>query len=120
MYLDKVILLLIMKWVKIAIELPQEDFVKLIKLEGKKICLVKHQQKFYAMQNTCPHAGGILSGGWCKSGNIVCPIHRYEYNLETGKGAEGQRDYIDVYPVEEKADGIYVGLKEGLWERFFS
>ncbi|WP_343532460.1 Rieske (2Fe-2S) protein [Pedobacter sp.] len=109
-----------MKWTKLDIEIPKDDFVSLIKLEGKKICLVKHQDKLYAVQNICPHAGGILSGGWCKNGHIICPIHRYEYSLQTGRGAAGQGDYIDIYPVEERADGIYIGLKESFWKRLFS
>ncbi|SOD12918.1 Rieske (2Fe-2S) protein [Pedobacter xixiisoli] len=109
-----------MKWVRLDIELPKDDFVTMIKLDGKKLCLVKHQNKLHVLQNSCPHAGGLLSGGWCKSGNIICPIHRYEYNLETGKGAAGQNDYIDVYPTEEREDGIYVGLPDGFWKRLFS
>ncbi|MFA6277467.1 MAG: Rieske 2Fe-2S domain-containing protein [Pedobacter sp.] len=108
-----------MNWVKIDIQIPEEDFIEQIKVNGKKFCLIKNQQKIYVVQNTCPHAGGILSGGWCKEGNIVCPIHRWEYNLETGRGAEGQGDYINIYPTKLKEDGLYVGFKESLWKRFF-
>jgi 3-phenylpropionate/trans-cinnamate dioxygenase ferredoxin subunit len=108
------------KWLKLDMKIPDEDFVTLIKLQGKKICLIKHENNLYAVQNTCPHAGGILSGGWCKNGHIICPIHRYEYSLQTGRGATGQGDYIDIYPVEERADGVYIGLKEGFWKRLFS
>lgn len=109
-----------MKWIKLDVELPQNDFVGMVKIEGKKLCIAKHEGKIHIVQNTCPHAGGILSGGWCKNGHIVCPIHRYEYNLQTGRGAPGQGDYIDIYPVEEREDGIYVGIKEGFWKRLFS
>ena len=109
-----------MKWLKLDMEIPKEDFVTLIKLEGKKICLIKHEHNLYAVQNTCPHAGGILSGGWCKDGHLICPIHRYEYNLKTGRGAAGQGDYIDLYPIEERADGVYIGLKESFWKKLFS
>ncbi len=109
-----------MKWIKLDFKVPAGDFVEQINVEGKKLCLVKHEDKIHALQNTCPHAGAILSGGWCKNGNIICPIHRYEYNLTTGRGAEGQRDYVDVYPVEEREDGIYIGIKEGFWQRLFS
>lgn len=109
-----------MKWHKLDMEIPEGDFVKLIKLEGKKICLIKYENNLYAVQNTCPHAGGILSGGWCKNGHIVCPIHRYEYSLQTGRGATGQGDYIDIYPVEERVNGVYIGLKESFWKKLFS
>jgi 3-phenylpropionate/trans-cinnamate dioxygenase ferredoxin subunit len=111
-----------MIWVKVLSkqELIQPDFVKMVVANGKKICLVKNDNKFYAIQNTCPHAGGILSGGWCNHGNIVCPLHRYEYNLITGRGAEGQGDYIDIYPTQLKEDGLYLGLKESWWKRLFN
>lgn len=108
-----------MKWTKLDVELRNDDFVQMIKIDGKKLCLVKHQDKLHAIQNSCPHAGGILSGGWCKNGNIVCPIHRYEYSLETGKGLAGQHDYIDIYPIEKRDDGFYVRLPEGFWNRLF-
>ena len=108
-----------MEWFKVDIELPDHDLVEQIKVNGKKLCLIKHQEKVYVIQNTCPHAGGILSGGWCKEGHIVCPIHRYEYNLSTGRGAPRQGDYIDIYPTEQREDGLYVGLKESWWKRIF-
>lgn len=108
-----------MEWFKVEVELPENDAVEQIKVNGKKLCLVKHEQKIYVVQNTCPHAGGLLSGGWCKEGHIVCPIHRYEYSLTTGRGAPGQGDYINIYPTELREDGLYVGMKESWWKRMF-
>lgn len=109
-----------MNWVKIDIVIPEQDFIEQIKVDGKKLCLIKNQQKIYVIQNTCPHAGGILSGGWCKEGNIVCPIHRWEYNLTTGRGAEGQGNYIDIYSTELREDGLYVGFKQSWIKKLFS
>jgi nitrite reductase/ring-hydroxylating ferredoxin subunit len=99
------------KWHKVEIEIPDSDFVQQIKVDGKKLCLIRYEGELHAVQNTCPHAGGILSGGWCKNGYLVCPIHRWEYNLKTGRGASGQGDYIDVYPLEQRSDGLYIGFK---------
>jgi len=104
-------------WHKVEKELPQGEFVMQIGIDGKKICLVRHEEQLYAVQNTCPHAGGILSGGWCKNGNLVCPIHRWEYSLVNGRGAAGQGDYVNTYPVESRADGIYVGFEVGFWKK---
>ncbi|MEJ7557741.1 MAG: Rieske (2Fe-2S) protein [Pedobacter sp.] len=109
-----------MNWIKVNDAIPSEDFVKQIKLEGKTLCLIKEQGKLYAVENSCPHAGGILSGGWCKNGNIICPIHRWEYSLENGRGAQGQGDYINTYPVDVRDDGTYIGLKTGFWKKLFS
>lgn len=108
-----------MRWEKIDIPFPEGDFVDQVQVGGKKICLVREKGKFYAFQNTCPHAGGILAGGWCEHGNLICPIHRYTYSLETGMGAPGQGDYIRSYPLLMQSDGLYIGFKDGLWKRFF-
>ena len=107
------------RWHKIDKPIPDEEFVMQVNLAGKKICLIRHQERIFAVQNNCPHAGGILSGGWCKNGFLVCPIHRWEYSLQTGRGAEGQGDYIDTYPVETRVDGIYIGIKESFWKKLW-
>lgn len=106
-------------WHKIDIEIEKGEFVKQINVDGKKLCLVSHNDEFFVVQNYCPHAGGVLSGGWCKNGHLVCPIHRWEYDLHTGMGAEGQGDYIERYPVEIKPDGLYVGFRKNWIKRLF-
>jgi nitrite reductase/ring-hydroxylating ferredoxin subunit len=106
-------------WVKVDQPIPQSDFVMQIDANNKELCLVRNNGILYAVENTCPHAGGILSDGWCVHGNLVCPVHRYQYNLATGRGAEGQGDYIYTYPVEERADGVYVQVKQSWLKRLF-
>jgi len=81
-----------------------------IKVNGKNICLIGYAGEVYAVGATCPHAGADLSGGWCKDGKLICPFHRYSYDIKTGKGDPGQNDYIDTYPVQVRDDGIYVGM----------
>ena len=103
-----------MNWIKI---LPKdvytsENFIRLIKVEGKKICVVKVDDEFFATQSKCPHAGADLSQGFCKDKKLICAFHRYEYDLNTGRGSPGQGDYINIYPIEQREDGIYIGFKE--------
>ncbi|MFD0793749.1 Rieske (2Fe-2S) protein [Mucilaginibacter litoreus] len=108
-----------MKWYPLpGIELTNEPFIKKVKVGGKNICVVSYQQNLYAVGATCPHAGAELSGGWCKDGKIICPFHRYSYDLETGKGSPGQNDYIDSYPIETKEGQVYVGI-ESFWDKVF-
>lgn len=107
-----------LEWIKVAENIPvKEAFVRKVKAGNHNLCLVGSEGKFFAVSSKCPHAGGELAGGWCEAGKIVCPLHRYQYDLETGKGAAGQGDYIDVFPVEVRADGIYVQIKKR-WKLF--
>lgn len=100
------------EWIKIYDHhSTDEDFVRRVKVNGKTVCLIKYRDRFFATQTKCPHAGADLSYGWCKDGRLVCPYHRHQFDLQTGEGANGQGDYIHVYPLERRDDGIYIGLK---------
>ena len=101
-----------MPWYKVAEinGLAKESLLK-VQAGGKTICLVNNNGRWFAVSANCPHAGADLSKGWCQEGQLVCPFHRYTYNLSTGKGATGQNDYINTYPVEARNDGVYVEIK---------
>jgi nitrite reductase/ring-hydroxylating ferredoxin subunit len=106
-----------MKWYKIPdVEFTDQPFIKKVKAGNKSICLVGYEGELFALSATCPHAGENLSRGWCKDQKLVCPVHRFSYNLNTGKGSEGKNDYVDVFPVEIKGKDIYIGVA-GFWEK---
>ncbi len=107
-----------MKWIKIFSPgvFLRDNFIETVTISGKKICIVKTDDKIYAVQNKCPHAGADLSKGWCQAGNLVCPYHRHEFNLETGRGAPGQGDYLNKYPLEVRAEGVYLGIEKSWWK----
>jgi nitrite reductase/ring-hydroxylating ferredoxin subunit len=101
-----------MKWHPvIGIQPTDQPFVKKVKVAGKRLCLVGYEGKLFALGSTCPHAGEDLSRGWCKEGKLVCPVHRFSYDLETGKGSPGQNDYVESYPIKIKGKVVYVGIE---------
>ncbi|MFC2088669.1 Rieske (2Fe-2S) protein, partial [Calditrichota bacterium] len=57
---------------------------KKIIIGEKSIALFKHGHKIYAIQNNCPHQGADLADGHIKNDRVVCPLHGWAYNLETG------------------------------------
>lgn len=108
-----------LSWHKIEIEIPAEDFIKLVVVRGKKLCLIRYAGELFLIQHSCPHAAGSLSRGWCEKGRIICPVHRYAYQLNSGRGDPGQGDYIECYPLRQEADGLYAGFKRRFWEWLF-
>ena len=80
-----------------------------VEIENMKICLARTEEGYFAVHDRCPHAGARLGmGGWCDKAMVVCPVHRYRYDLKTGRGQQG--DYVQTYQVETRADGVYIGL----------
>ena len=80
--------------------------VKRVVAGEKVIALARHGEIYCALDNRCPHAGGPLSEGSIENGLLVCPWHGREYSLASGQceGYEG----VATYPVEVRADGIFV------------
>lgn len=84
---------------------------------GKRVCLVRHQDRFYACAQTCPHAGGKMAQGYVDAaGNIVCPLHRYRFSLQNGRNVSGEGYYLKTYVLEQRPDGLFLGLEQS---RFF-
>ena len=86
---------------------------------GKKICLVHGSDGFYAVRDKCPHNGYPLSAGFCTEENaIVCPIHRYHFDLKTGKALSGMATKVETYVVKVFSDGVFLGEEEFTWWPF--
>lgn len=86
-------------------------------LKGEKICFTRTARGFYAVQDKCPHNGASLSHGFCTEKNeIVCMLHRYSFDLESGKATSGGAFALKTYPIQIKNDGVFVGIKAKWWE----
>jgi 3-phenylpropionate/trans-cinnamate dioxygenase ferredoxin subunit len=84
-----------------------------LSIGGKSICLIKKENKILVCTQKCPHAGGRLVDGFIDvQGNIVCPLHRYRFNPETGRNISGEGYFLKTYNIEYREDGIYVGFEK--------
>ena len=105
-------------WYKVA-ELDElaEDRVKTVTAGTRSVCLVHFQGQYAAMDNHCPHQGGPLGEGSIEVGVdeacwIRCPWHGWDFDPLTGKPPGGHEDAgQEMFAVEERADGIYVGIE---------
>ena len=104
-------------WFKIALSPGEINFsvngMTVIEVNGKKICLALHNNIINACAHKCPHAGGILSDGHIDAlGNIVCPLHRYKFNIQNGRNTSGEGYYLKTFPVEIRPDGVFIGIAD--------
>jgi len=85
----------------------------------KKICLAHTSEGFFAVNDRCPHNGASLGNGYCTNeGSVVCPLHRYHFDLHTGRAKSGLGDAVETYPIEIRDDGMFIGFKETSWKLF--
>ncbi|PZD72681.1 Putative thiamine pyrophosphate-containing protein YdaP [Acaryochloris thomasi RCC1774] len=92
-------------------ELP-ESRVKTVVAGHKSLALTHYKGQYGALDNRCPHQGGPLGEGSIENGLLRCPWHGWDYCPLTGKSPDALDvdDALATFPVEVRADGIYVGL----------
>lgn len=74
---------------------------------GKKFCLVLYQDKLYVTDDACPHRQASLSKGTVNHlGEIVCPLHGYQYSLKYGREASQRTDDALCYRIVDDEDGL--------------
>lgn len=100
------------EWFRVAgvDDLP-ELRVKTVTVGTRSIALTHFEGQYGAMDNHCPHQGGPLGEGSIEGCWLRCPWHGWDFHPLTGKPPGGHEDSGQtLYPVEERDDGIYVGV----------
>jgi len=106
-----------MEWIKVFSEPLQakERIVQgkpqLLLIGDVRICLVRLEDKFLAVQDNCTHNGQSLSSGTINYlGEVVCPWHGYRFNLTTGRETGERSGDLVTYPVREDENGVYLWI----------
>ena len=89
-----------------------ENNIAVTEVAGKKICVAKYNDGLHAFAYKCPHAGGIMADGYINPvGSIVCPIHRYKFDIQTGRNTSGEGYFLKCWPIQITEDGVFIEMK---------
>ncbi len=75
---------------------------------GRKVALFRVEGRLFAIDDVCPHRGGPLSGGDIEDGQVICPLHAWAFDLETGVMRGNASCRVPVYGVMEEEGEIYL------------
>jgi NAD(P)H-dependent nitrite reductase small subunit len=84
---------------------------KVIEANGKTIALFNVEGKFYAIDNTCKHAGGPLGEGICEDGIVTCPWHQWKYDVTNGVSVVNPQIKVNTYEVRVEGGDIKVKVE---------
>ena len=85
--------------------------VMTVTVNHRQFALSHFEGKICALDNHCPHQGGPLGEGTIENGILRCPWHGWDYHPCSGKVPDFD-DGVEPFPVEERSDGIYLGIPE--------
>lgn len=63
----------------------QEGSGKYVEIGGFQLAVFLNAGSIFVIDNTCPHAGGNLSGGVVEDGCVLCPWHYWAFRLDNGQ-----------------------------------
>ena len=104
---------------------PEGGVVGLV-VDGVSVALVRWRDELFALRDVCPHQQGQVCRGFVRPvleseevgeaavdrerGVIICPWHRWEYDLRTGVGLRRERFRLRTYRVEVVDGRLYIDL----------
>jgi nitrite reductase/ring-hydroxylating ferredoxin subunit len=78
-----------------------------------EVLFVKNDAGYHAFKNRCPHQNKPLNGCWTDDNHIVCPFHKYHFNIESG---QGHGTYIEKYELRFLEGKVEIG--KDVWSLF--
>jgi 3-phenylpropionate/trans-cinnamate dioxygenase ferredoxin subunit len=106
-----------MNWVKIfSSDLEARQRIlpgkpKLLVVGETRICLILYNNQFYAVQDACTHNGESLSKGHINYlGEIICPWHNYQFDMQTGRECQLRSRDLRTFPVKIDESGFFIAL----------
>jgi nitrite reductase (NADH) small subunit len=81
-----------------------------VEIEGHELAVFNLGDRFFTVENRCPHRGGPLSDGIIAGGSVVCPLHAWRVCLEDGAVAKpaDQKACVATYGTRVEAGVVCV------------
>lgn len=80
-------------------EIPDGE-ARTVQGPGKLISVFRDGERYFAIDDMCPHMGASLAGGLVENGVVTCPWHYWRIRLSDGAWADNPRLKIGSYPVQ--------------------
>ncbi|MBD3273850.1 MAG: Rieske 2Fe-2S domain-containing protein [Candidatus Marinimicrobia bacterium] len=75
-----------MAWIETipADELKENEMKQVVLDDGHKIALIRKEDGYHAIEDTCSHAEASLAEGEIVGDRVRCPLHGAEFEIKTG------------------------------------
>ena len=80
-------------------------------VDDQEVAVARQGEEFFAVEDTCSHAAVALSEGDVEDCTIECWLHGSRFDLRTGKPTGlPATEPVATFPIEVRADGVYVDV----------
>ncbi|GFG63737.1 hypothetical protein MKUB_12270 [Mycobacterium kubicae] len=84
-------------------------------VDGRQIAVFRLRDgSLRALDAVCPHRGGPLADGLTDAEVVVCPLHGFTYDLQTGAEVASDGPAVSAYAVHADDTGtIHLRMEQG-------
>jgi nitrite reductase (NADH) small subunit len=103
---------MIMNWIDIGsiTDIPRRGARCVVTPQGRIAIFRTMHDKFFAMEDRCPHKGGPLSQGIVHGNAVTCPLHNWVISLETGTALGADKGSVKTILLRQDGDKLYIAL----------
>jgi nitrite reductase/ring-hydroxylating ferredoxin subunit len=84
--------------------------LRLARVGGRRLCLVRTTDGVFALDNACPHEGYGLTQGDLDGDELTCEWHNWRFRVTDGRCTLGEEDVVS-HPVVIEGDEVRVELR---------
>ena len=66
------------------------------------------EDRFFAIEDRCPHKKGPLSQGIVHGDAVTCPLHNWVISLETGQALGADEGAVRTFPLKQDGDTLLI------------
>ncbi|MBI2803712.1 MAG: Rieske (2Fe-2S) protein [Planctomycetes bacterium] len=100
---------------KLADLKPNEG--KTVAIGHRMVALFLIDGVVHAIDDTCPHMGASLSGGYFENNIVTCPWHAWRFRVTDGVWADNPRIKIGCHSVRVVGDDVQVQIASPIAEK---
>ena len=104
------------RWVRVtaSANIPPREGRAVI-VAGRELALFNlgAGDRFLATENRCPHQGGPLCDGIVTGSSVVCPLHAWKVNLDSGaveRPPHATDHCVETFPTRVEDGVVLIGL----------
>lgn len=91
---------------------PQEG--RSVSIGGMELAIFNLGDRFATVENHCPHKGGPLCDGIVSGTTVVCPLHGWRFDLNTGLAVRASLPAcVTTFPTRVEDGIILVDVSSG-------
>ncbi len=90
-------------------EFPPDE-IRGAMISGQRLCVGRSGDGLFAVDDTCPHAGGSLSEGLLDGDLLICPLHAYAFQIKTGHCPDDPSCSVRSYEVRVEGGVVQVRI----------